>query len=429
MTDAGGHLAVDTPGETGRTGGGGISPAARLALILTLRLDDSRNGSPDGLPAHPHLQPQPLDAGELTRLARWIQEQGRDALALPDDPERVLDGWFDRAIPIERIAGLVARQETIDRAVARWTDQGIWVLGRKDPGYPRARLTRRLGDAIPPVFFGVGARHLLDARSTAIVGSRDAPVTTLALAQDLGTREARAGRTVISGGARGVDERAVQGAFLGGGTAVVILADGLARQAGKAVYADHLAAGSLALISPYAPTAPFSTGNAMGRNRLIYCLAHEAIAVASTNGKGGTFVSAREALRRGCGPIWVAPSDDPRSGNPALIQAGARPLADRPTPGTGRVESHLLPTEPGNPRPLSVATPAGEALYRSFLACWRNLPDGPLTLAELEQTLALTPQQTRAWVFQAIERHDATRLTSPTRYLVLPAEDGPAVNP
>jgi predicted Rossmann fold nucleotide-binding protein DprA/Smf involved in DNA uptake len=424
--DAGSHPGSDVAGETGASGQTGISPATRLALLLTLRLDESRAGSPDALQ---RPQPQPLDASELTRLARWIQERGRDALALPDDPERLLDGWSDRAIPVKRVAGLVARQETIDRAVARWTEQGIWVLGRKDPGYPRVRLANRLGDAIPPVFFGVGARHLLEARSTAIVGSRDAPVATLALAQELGALEARAGRTVISGGARGVDERAVQGAFLGGGTAVVILADGLARQATKVAYADHLAAGTLALISPFAPNAPFSTANAMGRNRLIYCLADESIAVASTNGKGGTFVSAREALRRGFGPIWVAPSDDPRSGNPALIQAGARLLAERPplVPPPRRLELLPAPTEAGASQ-ASTRLP-GEALYRSFLACWRDLGAGPLTLADLEHALGLTPHQTRAWVFQAIERRDATRITSPVRYALRTPRDDTDINP
>lgn len=393
-----------------------VSPATRLALILTLRLDERGTGSLT--PPNTQPQPQPLDAGELTRLARWLQEEGRDALALPDDPERLLDGWFDRAMPVDRIVTLVSRQEAIDRAVARWTEQGIWVLGRKDPGYPRDRLARRLGDSIPPVFFGVGARHLLETRSTAIVGSRDAPVATLALAQALGAAEARAGRTVVSGGARGIDERAVQGAFLEGGAAVVILADGLARQASKVVHAEHLAAGNLALISPYAPDAAFSTPNAMGRNRLIYCLADEAIAVASSSGKGGTFVSAREALRRGYGPVWVAPSDDPRSGNPLLLQAGGRPLADRPATAP-------LPPDASHPAPHAARLPAGpapgaDALYRSFLDCWRALAAGPLTLGDLERALALTPHQTRAWAFRAIERGDAERLTGPVRYVVHP---------
>ncbi|MGC4106796.1 MAG: DNA-processing protein DprA [Thermomicrobiales bacterium] len=391
-----------------------ISPATRLALILTLRLDGLRVIAPTE-----NEPQQPLDAGELTRLARWLQEHGRDALALPNDPEPLLDGWSDHTVTTERIVRLLARQDAIDRAVARWTDQGIWVLGRKDPGYPRQRLTARLGDAIPPVLFGVGDRRLLARGGTAIVGSRDTHISTLTLAQELGAEEARADRTVISGGARGVDERAVQGAFLGGGTAVVILGDALARSAAKVVHADHLARGMLALISPYAPDAAFSTANAMGRNRLIYCMADESIVVASSDGRGGTFAGAREALRHGRGTIWVAPTDDPRSGNPILLHAGARPLAERPTP---LPRTRLDETAPPTTQPSStvIETP-GEALYKSFLACWRSLPEEPFTMGQLEAALGLTAQQTRAWVFQAVEHRDASRLTTPVRYAVHPA--------
>jgi len=390
-----------------------VSPATRLALILTLRLAGPRDFSSEP----PQLRP--LDAAELTRLARWLHEQGRDALALPDSPESLLAGQADRTMPTERIVALLDRKDAIDDAVRRWAAQGIWVIGRKDPGYPRARLTARLGDAIPPVLFGVGSRRLLEAGGTAIVGSRDTHVASLTLAQELGAEEARAGRTVISGGARGVDERAVQGAFLGGGSAIVLLGDGLARQAAKVVHADPLAAGTLALLSPYAPDATFSTANAMGRNRLIYCLADETIVVASSRGTGGTFVGARDALRRGWGPIWVAPTGGLHSGNPLLLHLGAHPLAKRPAPPPRQREDKTAPptTDIGKDRPTESP---GETLYQSFLACWRKLPETAATLPELAAALGLTPEQARAWVFQAVERRDATRLTSPVRYAVHP---------
>lgn len=396
-----------------------VSPATRLALILTLRLDGPRS-FPASEPAQQQPHPQPLDATELTRLARWLQDHGRDALALPDQPERLLAGWSDRTVSTERIVHLVARQDLIDRVVARWTALGIWVMGRKDRGYPRNRLTARLGDAIPPVLFGIGARSLLDGGGTAIVGSRDTQIATLNLAQELGAEEARAGHTVFSGGARGVDERAVQGAFLGGGKAVVILGDALARQAAKVVHREHLAAGMLALISPYSPDAPFSTANAMGRNRLIYCLADESIVVASSEGRGGTFAGAREALRRGSGTVWVAPSDDPHSGNPLLIHAGARSLAERPVPPHRPRRDDTAPptTEAGKRRPPAEAP--GDTLFQQFLTCWRRLPEAAVSIAELATMLALTPEQARAWVFLAVERREATRLTSPVRYAVHP---------
>ena len=57
-------------------------------------------------------------------------------------------------------------------------------------------------------------------------------------------------------------------------------------------------------------------------------------------------------------------------------------------------------------------------MYRHFLAGWRTLPAIPVALPDLARGLALTPEQTRAWVFLAVDRGDATRLTSPMRYIL-----------
>jgi predicted Rossmann fold nucleotide-binding protein DprA/Smf involved in DNA uptake len=91
-------------------------------------------------------------------------------------------------------------------------------------------------------------------------------------------------------------------------------------------YRDHLLRGNLTLLTPYSPEAGFSAGNAMGRNRLIYCLSGAAVAVCSAPGKGGTFTGASESLNRGWVPVWTVPNDDPASGNTLLIAKGAGAL-------------------------------------------------------------------------------------------------------
>jgi predicted Rossmann fold nucleotide-binding protein DprA/Smf involved in DNA uptake len=53
----------------------------------------------------------------------------------------------------------------------------------------------------------------------------------------------------------------------------------------------------LCLVTPFSPNAGFSIGAAMGRNRLIYCLADYAIVVASDAESGGTWAGATEALK------------------------------------------------------------------------------------------------------------------------------------
>lgn len=149
------------------------------------------------------------------------------------------------------------------------------------------------------------------------------------LAEDVGRVASLAGYNVVSGGARGVDERAASGAFAADGTVIAAVADSLLRNASKKQYRDRLIAGDLVLMTAYSPEAGFSAGNAMDRNRLIYCLADAAVAVSSANGSGGTFGGAMQNLRAGWVPLWVAQTGDPASGNGALVGAGAGWLPSR----------------------------------------------------------------------------------------------------
>jgi predicted Rossmann fold nucleotide-binding protein DprA/Smf involved in DNA uptake len=184
-------------------------------------------------------------------------------------------------------------------------------------------LKQHLGDAAPPVLFGYGDQQHMQRGGVAMVGSRDATPADLALAGQLGGLVSRAGYPVISGGARGIDQQAADGALAHGGPVVAVLADAMLRTATRPDYRKHLLAGNVTLLTPYSPEAGFSAGNAMGRNRLIYCLSGAAVAVCSAPGKGGTFTGAAESLNRGWVPVWTVPNDDPASGNSLLIAKGA----------------------------------------------------------------------------------------------------------
>ncbi|MGI8486409.1 MAG: DNA-processing protein DprA, partial [Thermomicrobiales bacterium] len=304
--------------------------------------------------------------------ARWLQSEGHSCLELLEQPARILEGWEDRRITNERVMRLLDRGTIVDRKIESWRGSGVWIVGRADADYPQL-LKRRLEESRPPVLFGIGNPLNLDRDGTAIVGSRDATMQTLRIAETLGMRAAREGKTVISGGAHGIDERAVQGAFLAGGNALVVLGDSLLKNAQKNHYEEFLENGALTLVSSYSPDVGFTAGNAMGRNRLIYCLAEDAIVVASVNGIGGTFGGAQEAVRRGWGKIWVVPTGDPRSGNPLLVE----------NPDQWLPES-------------AYAEPA--SMYGAFLAGWRRTGTAPLTIDELANTLDLVPEQVHAWI-------------------------------
>ena len=419
-----------------------VSERTQATLLLTVHL-------------HAAVQSafKPLDSAEWTRLARWLGAKG----SAPEDLVRgeaaaLLDDWDDPRIAKDRIKGLLDRGAALAVALDRWLNTGMWILGRSDDEYP-LRFKKRLGESSPPILFGYGEQRHLQHGGVAIVGSRDASVAHLKLAEELGSAVSQVGYSVVSGGARGVDERAAQGAFLGKGTVIAVLADSLLRNAGKKMYRDHLMSKDLTLLTPYSPETGFSAGNAMGRNRLIYCLADAAIAVSSAKGSGGTFAGASEALRRGRVPVWAVPSDDPSSGNPRLIEMGARslpPLSDidvhnlRIVPvahaSSKQVMQHSLfeqtaeeaaqvPAE--SPQRLdSLAMSVEEilsqspdepmpSLFQTFLERWQRLGKDTVTAAELSDELELTTQQTKAWVERAVQDGVAQKLKRPVRYALM----------
>ncbi len=280
----------------------------RVVLAMTARLSAGEKGPPT------------LTPGEWAMVAKHIHDRG----LLPRD---LLNGHagellagiegLHRKLTHDRLDGLLQRHGHADLRLNDWTRRGIWVLGRGDANYPK-RFLPELGASRPPLLYGSGNPSLLNTVSVAIVGSRDAEYRLLRRATGLGAAVAAQGLTVVSGGARGIDERSVEGALMEGGDAVVVLPDSLATQSARTQFREFLDSGGLALISPYSPDAGYQTGTAMGRNRLIYCLSRAAFVVRSNSHAGGTFAGAQQALKNGWTRVWVEPTSDETSGNHIL---------------------------------------------------------------------------------------------------------------
>ena len=271
---------------------------------------------------------KPLSIREWARFAAWLKDHGLEpASLLKCHLPSVLSGWADGSITVPRLEELLGRGGALGLALERWQRAGLWVMTRSDPEYPR-RLKERLRQESPPVLYGCGDRTLLDRGGIAVVGSRDATEDDLAFTERLGSDAAGQGLSVVSGGARGVDQQAMLGALENEGVAVGVLADSLLRSATSAKYRKHVASGRLVLISPFNPEARFNVGNAMNRNRYIYCLSDAAVVIGSKTGKGGTWSGAIEDLEAGWVPLWVKRSPDAGSGNPDLVTRGARWLPE-----------------------------------------------------------------------------------------------------
>jgi len=239
----------------------------------------------------------------------------------------VFSPGFDPALPgVPSDLAQSVRDLVIDAAAAvaaaALGNMGIWTLTVADDEYP-APLTGRLGRLAPPVIWGVGPTSLLSERGIAIVGSRHVTPEGAGVAGDVARAAVEAGHTVVSGGARGVDQVALNAAFTSGGRVLGVIADSLQARIRRPDILRALDSGRTTLITQQVPSAGFSVGSAMGRNKLIYAMSRVTVVVASDLGSGGTWNGAEEALKAGNGVVasWRGPGEGP--GNARLVGLGA----------------------------------------------------------------------------------------------------------
>ena len=265
---------------------------------------------------------KPLTPTEYARFAMWLHQSGFTPADLLDNQETVLAQWQDpkQKITQERISTLFLRGASMGFALEHWAKHGIWVVSRANALYPKA-LKGKLGDTRPPILFGTGNQALLNKPGIGFVGSRSIDADDEAFAKAKAELAVAQGYTVVSGGAKGIDQTAMLSALNCGGESVGIMADSLLRASTKKEYRQALKENRLALISPFYPEAGFNTGNAMARNKYIYTLSNSVVVVKSDFNKGGTWNGATENLKKGWVPLLVRNNN--HQGNQELIKLGA----------------------------------------------------------------------------------------------------------
>ncbi len=268
-----------------------------------------------------------LGPSEFGWLLRYLEESGHVLNGLvADGNEELINKLQHRNINPTRLGALLDRGASIAVALENLTNSGIWVLSRLDGTYP-SRLNERLGDTAPTLLYGVGDQEMLSSGGLTIVGSRDVDEAGVEFTRLAASLCAGDDITVISGGARGVDQVSMQSASADGGKVIGVLASNLAGAAVKRETRVGIMESRLCLVSPWNPNAGFNIGNAMGRNKHMYALGDWALVVSSDLNKGGTWSGATECLRSGFGvPVFVRIDDDIPAGNRELIAKGGIPV-------------------------------------------------------------------------------------------------------
>jgi DNA processing protein len=241
-----------------------------------------------------------------------------DSLARPDDHADLLPEPARAAL---RTGEARRRAETErDRAETR----GLRVVGSGEPEYP-SWLAQTYD---PPLVLFVQGTLARDegAVAVAVVGSRAATPVGLAFARTLSSDLARAGVTVVSGLARGIDAAAHLGALEAGGRTVAVLGSGLGR-----VYprenqelGARIARGGGAVVSEFPLDAAPWKGNFPRRNRVIAGWGR-AVVVVEAGEKSGALITARLALEEGRDVMAVPghPTWSGAAGTNALLRDGA----------------------------------------------------------------------------------------------------------
>lgn len=371
----------------------------------------------------------PLDLREFNRLAEVLSASDLPLSRLmePGADEEVQ--WNVARLDRSRVMALLGRGAAMALAVERWTSAGLWILSREDRRYP-SRLREHLGRSAPPLLFGAGDVLGLDGGGLAIVGSREVDAEGEAFTASVARQCARERLVVVSGGARGVDEVALSAAFDEGGRVVAVLPDGLARAAVAAKYRQGLREERLVLVSPYAPHAPFSIGNAMGRNRLIYAFADAALVVSSALRSGGTWAGAEEELsRERARPVFVRRAQPPIAGNEALLELGATVFPDSRWASSIRsvlADSRLpfVPVSRVADRPIDAplrkagmrAPSTAPTTYQAFLPLLLEVLASARTAAQIADALDVAPAQSKQWVEQAIAEGRVVKSGRPAKF-------------
>ncbi len=247
-------------------------------------------------------------------------------------PAAVLAAPVSRLAAIPGISRSLAKdvQEHLDREGAAQTASRIvqlgWTVLFPDcPGFPRPLLNI---DDRPPLLFCVGEPPGEPDTMIGIVGTRRPTSSGRRFAAGLAAALAKAGITVVSGLAEGIDAAAHQGALQAGGRTVAVLGNSLdfvypgSNRKLSADIRDHGA-----LYSEYLPGTRPDPAHFPQRNRLISGLS-EGIVVVEAGQRSGALITAAHALEQGRELFAVPgrPGDKMSVGTNSLIKQGARLL-------------------------------------------------------------------------------------------------------
>jgi len=205
-------------------------------------------------------------------------------------------------------------------------EQGYDIIPITSPNYSPTLKRNLKKSYAPPLIYTKGNKQIMHEDSIAIVGSRQAGDISLEFTDRVAKSASRDYKVVVSGFAKGVDKQALDSAIKYKGQSIIVLPQGIATfGSGFKKYYQQIIQGDVLVLSTFFPKLSWSVQAAMARNPIIYGLA-DAIYVAESSDKGGTWSGVVDGLRKGRKIFVRTPLENEQNANRLLIQKGAIPV-------------------------------------------------------------------------------------------------------
>lgn len=205
-------------------------------------------------------------------------------------------------------------------------NEGYELIPITSPDYSQTLKANLKTTHAPALLYVKGNKQILQEKSVAIVGSRNASEVSLEFTDHVAKMATKEFKVVVSGFAKGVDKQALDSAIKYTGQSIIVLPQGIMTfSTGFKTYYKQIVDGDVIVLSVFHPRAPWKAELAMARNPIIYGLADE-IYVAESSDSGGTWSGVVDGLRKKRRIYVRKPEAGEENANELLIEKGAIPV-------------------------------------------------------------------------------------------------------
>lgn len=279
----------------------------------------------------------------------WLEVEKCLKSSAMKDVSRLFGMHFDALTQLAGINEYIAKK-ILDRntlmadlfySLHNLENEGIQVTTKYEDNYPNSLL--KLKKRAPLVLYYVGDLSLIKDDNVSIMGPQTLEKKLNFATKNIVTKIYDEGRTLITGGLKGIDAYATKTMLNLGGHVICFVSDHMFDK--MKLYSKPIKTGEMLLICAVDPYAYFNFTNALDRNIYVCGLSKEQFVVATHSSKGPVYFTSLQNFHYHWTKQLVF-SDENYSGNLRLIEMGAIPVTDEDLLSLMTIEEIIEKNEP-----------------------------------------------------------------------------------